>query len=98
MDFVLHPLTNRENTSLCVGSEETTSPRVGNTASRVLLPSASPREKSYPAGCVSFPSVRSFFEPTHREYLFLMLLCPDFFYHLRASSLYHVFQEDRDGQ
>ena len=26
--------------------------------------------KSYPAGCVSFPSVRSFFDPTHREYLF----------------------------
>ena len=54
--FVLRPLPDRENTSLCVGSEEMTSPRVENTASRVLLPSASPRERA--TRLAVFPSPR----------------------------------------
>ena len=59
MDFVLQPLPDRENTSLCVGSEEMTSPRVENTASRVALSRGEAEGKSTPALCFR-PEVRSF--------------------------------------
>ena len=63
MDFVLQPLPDRENTSLCVGSEETTSPRVGNTASRVLFTLGSASGKELPGWLCFLPLGSVFLRP-----------------------------------
>ena len=67
MNFVLRPLTNRENTSLCVGSEERPNRGEGNTASRVALSRGEAEGKSTRLAVFSTRGEVLSSDPTHRD-------------------------------